>query len=300
MEYHRPVMLKECLQGLSIDPRGIYVDLTFGGGGHSRAILEHLQDGQLFAFDQDEDAKLQSVSLQDKGFHFIQANFKYVANYLQMYGVTKVDGMLADLGVSSYQIDEPTRGFSTRSDGSLDMRMDRSVNKSAIQVVNEYSEKQMTTIFREYGELKLAGRLARMVIAAREQNLIRTADQLKTVLSNAAPRGKENKFYAKVFQAIRIEVNDELSALKEVLELSSGLLNPGGRFVVMSYHSLEDRLVKNFFAKGKFSGEVDRDIYGNFLRPFKPINRRPIRPHMDEIHTNSRARSAKLRIAEKL
>ncbi|ELR71863.1 rRNA small subunit methyltransferase H [Fulvivirga imtechensis AK7] len=293
-------MLKECIDGLDIKPDGVYVDLTFGGGGHSKAILEKLKGGHLYAFDQDQDAKQNAQQIKNSSFTFIEGNFRYLKRYLKMYGVKAVDGILGDLGVSSHQIDDAERGFSTRFDAELDMRMDRSAAKTARQVINEYSQEELHRILGMYGEVRNAKTLAAAIVAARVNAEISTINDLKHILSRYAKRGKENKYYAQVFQAIRIEVNEELKALEEMLEQSSEVLTKGGRLVIMSYHSLEDRLVKNFIQKGKLAGEVEKDFYGNVIRPFEAVTRKPTTASDEEIKENNRARSAKLRIAEKL
>ncbi|WP_232793649.1 16S rRNA (cytosine(1402)-N(4))-methyltransferase RsmH [Siphonobacter sp. SORGH_AS_0500] len=298
-DYHQPVMLQECLEGLNIRPNGIYVDVTFGGGGHSRAILKQLgPEGRLLSFDQDPDAKAESKFIEDKQFTFIEANFRYLKKFLRLNGVRKVDGILADLGISSHQIDVPERGFSTRFDGPLDMRMNPEAEFSAKDVINTYDEAQLHKIFGLYGEVKNARTLANAVYAARQNGTIETVQELKAVLQKFAPRGKEFKYFAQVFQAIRIEVNEEMKVLEEFLEQVPEVLAPEGRLVVMSYHSLEDRLVKNFIRSGKFQGEAEKDLYGNELKPLKSVIRKPIEATADEIALNSRARSARLRIAE--
>lgn len=300
MNYHVPVMLQECLEGLNIRPGGIYVDLTFGGGGHSRAILDEMEGGALYAFDQDEDARKVAEDIQDEKFNFIFSNFRYLKRYMKLSGVTQVDGILADLGVSSHQINVPERGFSTRFDANLDMRMDQGASVTAGKILNEYPETDLHKIFGMYGEVKNAKTLAGAVVAERSRKPIETINQFKKVLDQLAPRGREFKYYAQVFQALRIEVNNELKVLEEMLVQSLEVLKPGGRLVVMSYHSLEDRLVKNFFNMGKFSGEVEKDFFGNQLRPLRLINKKPITPGEEELKVNNRSRSAKLRIAEKL
>lgn len=296
-QYHHPVMLKECLEGLNIKPDGIYVDVTFGGGGHSKEILKHLTTGHLYGFDQDEDAQEQSRKIDSPNFTFIRANFRNIRKFLKVYGVSKVDGILADLGISSHQIDTAERGFSTRFEAELDMRMNTSAEASAKEIVNEYSEEDLHKIFGMYGELKNAKSVARNIVSSRP---LATISDLKRVLSPIAPRGKENKFYAQVFQALRIEVNEELKVLEEFLLQVPELLNVEGRFVVMSYHSLEDRPVKNFIRSGKFFGEVEKDLFGNEIKPLQAVTRKAVEATPDEIAMNSRARSAKLRIAEKL
>jgi 16S rRNA (cytosine1402-N4)-methyltransferase len=295
--YHQPVMLSECLEGLDIKPDGVYVDVTFGGGGHSKAILAQLGDrGRLFAFDQDPDARANAEAIADRRLTFIDANFRYLQKYLRLYGASTFDGILGDLGVSSHQFDTARRGFSTRYDAKLDMRMNQRADLTAHQVLNEYSEAELHKIFGMYGEVHNARTLAHAIIGTRP---IHTIDELKAVLQRYAHRGKENKYFAQVFQAVRIEVNDELGALQDFLSQSVEVLKPSGRLVVMAYHSLEDRLVKNFINKGKFHGQVDKDLYGNEIKPLQAINRKPSEPTDDEVALNPRARSAKLRIAEK-
>ncbi|BDC99423.1 16S rRNA (cytosine(1402)-N(4))-methyltransferase RsmH [Persicobacter psychrovividus] len=299
-QYHLPVMLKECIDAMEIDPKGNYVDVTFGGGGHSKEILKGIEGGKLFSFDQDEDAAKNVDMIDHDGFQFVPANFRHLVRYLKMYKVNgKVDAILADLGISSHQIDEPSRGFSTRFDARLDMRMDQSQEFSAWEVINEYEEKELHKILGMYGEIRNAKTVARAIVSARSTTEINTIEELKTLLKNFAPRGKENRFYAQVFQAIRIEVNEELKVLEEFLEQTAEALRPGGRLVVMSYHSLEDRLVKNFIAKGKFHGAVEKDLYGNDIRPLDPVTRKPIVADEEELQRNPRARSAKLRVAVK-
>jgi 16S rRNA (cytosine1402-N4)-methyltransferase len=297
-DYHIPVMLQTCIEGLSIDPNGIYVDLTFGGGGHSREILKHLDKGHLYGFDQDGDAAV-NVPENDK-FTFVQANFRDLKRYLRLYGVKQVDGILADLGISSHQIDVPGRGFSTRFEGDLDMRMSGSMTLTAKEILNSYDESRLHRILGMYGEIKNAKTLAQAITSQRVMAPFQTIEGFKSLLQKFAPRGKEYKYFAQVFQALRIEVNDELGALEEMLQQSLEVLKPGGRLVVMSYHSLEDRLVKNFMAKGKFKGEVEKDFYGNLIRPMEPVVKRAIVADAEEIQRNNRARSAKLRIAKKL
>jgi 16S rRNA (cytosine1402-N4)-methyltransferase len=299
-EYHEPVMLQQCLDGLAIKPNGIYVDLTFGGGGHSKAILEKLTDGRLLGFDQDQDAEANAEVIDHPGFEFVQANFRFVKKYLKLFGVKQVDGVLADLGVSSHQFNKAERGFSTRFDAELDMRMDQHAPVTAKQVINEYSEADLHKIFGLYGEVRNAKTLASAIVSARAASPINTIGELKEILGRFAKRGRENKYYAQVFQALRIEVNEELKALEEALLQMEEVIKPGGRLVVMSYHSLEDRLVKNYINKGKLDGEEEKDFYGNVLKPFKAINRKPITAEEEELEINNRARSAKLRIAEKL
>lgn len=296
--YHTPVMLEECIEGLNIRPEGTYVDVTFGGGGHSRAIMARLgAGGRLLAFDQDADAQRNRIN--DDRFEFIDQNFRYLKNFCRLNHAIPVDGILADLGVSSYQFDQADRGFSIRFDADLDMRMNQSDSLSAQQVINTYSEADLHRIFGIYGEIQNAKSLAKTIVTSRLSAPINSVADLKNAISNLIPRGKENKYLAQVFQALRIEVNQELEALKEFLSQSAEVLVSGGRLVVMSYHSLEDRLVKNFIAKGKFSGEVEKDFYGNDQKPFDAVSRGAITASEDEIKNNNRARSAKLRIAVK-
>lgn len=296
--YHTPVMLKECIEALNIRPDGTYVDVTFGGGGHSREIIKHLgENGRLLAFDQDADAQ-QNIIADDR-FEFIDQNFRYLKNFTRLHNAIPVDGILADLGVSSYQFDQAERGFSIRFDAELDMRMNQSSTLTAKEVVNTYSEADLHRIFGIYGEIKNAKSLAKSIVTARLNGLLNTVADLKNAINSLIPKGKENKYLAQVFQALRIEVNQELEALKDFLIQSSEVLVSGGRLVVMSYHSLEDRLVKNFIAKGKFSGEVEKDFYGNDQKPFDAVSRGAITASEDEIKNNNRARSAKLRIAVK-
>ena len=298
--YHKPVMLAQCIDALQIESGGIYVDATFGGGGHSAEILRHLKTGRLIAFDQDEDARREAEKIQDRSFTFCHANFMYLKRYLKLNGVTKVKGVLADLGVSSHQIDSPERGFSTRFDGPLDMRMDTSISHTAAHVLNTYQEEDLHKIFGMYGELRNARTVARLVVQSRVQKKFGRTEDLKDVLKEVAPRGKEYKYFAQVFQALRIEVNDEMKALENFLHQCGEVIDPSGKLVVMSYHSLEDRMVKNYMQKGKVFGEVEKDFYGNVLKPFKVVNRKPIEASEEEIAANNRARSAKLRVAEKI
>jgi 16S rRNA (cytosine1402-N4)-methyltransferase len=298
--YHNPVMLTECIEALNIQPDGVYVDATFGGGGHSIKILDHLTEGRLIAFDQDEDAKRESEKIQSRSLTFCQANFMYLKQYLKLNGITKVNGILADLGISSHQIDSPERGFSTRFDGPLDMRMNKNIPKTAASVLNEYPEEELHKLFGMYGELKNARTAARMVSQYRINKKFARTEDLKTALQSIAPRGKENKYFAQVFQALRIIVNDEMKALEDFLHQTGEVMEIGGRLVIMSYHSLEDRMVKNYMNKGKVFGEVEKDFFGNEIKPFKAVNRKPIEASAEEIEMNKRARSAKLRVAEKL
>lgn len=297
-EYHVPVMLKECIEGLNIDPDGTYVDVTFGGGGHSREILKHLgPKGRLIAFDQDADA--QRNIIDDERFVFVDQNFRYLKNFCRLHRAIPVNGILADLGVSSHQFDEADRGFSIRFDAELDMRMNQLGELTAKDVVNNYSVADLHRIFGIYGEIQNAKSLAETIVTARLNGSIVTIADLKNAISARIPKGKENKYLAQVFQALRIEVNQELEALKDFLTQSAEVLGVGGRLVVMSYHSLEDRLVKNFIAKGKFSGEVEKDLYGNDNKPLDAVSRGAITASVEEITNNNRARSAKLRIAVK-
>jgi len=298
--YHKPVMLTECIEALLIKPEGIYVDVTFGGGGHSMVILENLREGRLIAFDQDDDARKQAENIQSRSFTFCQANFRYMKQYLKLNGVNQVDGILADLGISSHQIDSPERGFSTRFEGPLDMRMDQKGTITAAKILNEYPEADLHKVFGMYGELKNARTAAKAVIAARSVKPLSTTLDLKAALQQITPRGKENKYFAQVFQALRIEVNEEMKALEDFLHQCGDVVKPGGRLVVMSYHSLEDRMVKNYINTGKVFGELEKDFYGNPIKPFQAINRKPIEASEEEVNENKRARSAKLRVASKL
>jgi len=296
--YHNPVLLKECLDGLNIKEDGIYVDVTFGGGGHSKAILQQLgEKGRLIAFDQDDDALKNAID--DERFLLINQNFKFLQNFLRFHGILKVDGILADLGVSSHQFDTGKRGFSTRFDGPLDMRMNQNSMKTAAQVINSYEESDLANILYLYGELKNSRKIAKSIIQRRKEEEYQYVADFLNSIQYLAPKFKENQFFAKVLQAIRIEVNDELGALKEMLIQSRAILHPKGRLVVMSYHSLEDRLVKYFIKSDNFEGKIEKDFYGNPQVSFKMISRKPIIPSEAEIAENNRARSAKLRIAEK-
>ena len=298
MEYHNPVLLKESVDGLNIHPDGVYVDVTFGGGGHSKEILKRLGDkGKLFAFDQDSDA-LKNI-IDDERFTLIHENFRFVKRFLRFHGVKEVDGILADFGVSSHQFDVAERGFSTRFEADLDMRMNQDNKLSAFHVVNEYEEEQLKQVFLQYGELRAAPAMARLIVEFRETEPIITSEQLKTVLRKFLPSRYENKVLAQIYQAIRIEVNQEIEVLKEFLLQTPETLKVGGRLSLISYHSLEDRLVKRFIRNGMFEGEPERDMFGNFEVPLKKVNGLIV-PTATEIKTNNRARSAKLRIAEKL
>jgi 16S rRNA (cytosine1402-N4)-methyltransferase len=297
--YHVPVMLNECIEGLNINPSGVYVDVTFGGGGHSREILKHLgKDGVLIAFDQDPDA--QRNKIDDPRFKFVDQNFGFLKNNLRLLGYKKVDGILADLGVSSHQFNEPGRGFSIRFDADLDMRMDQERDLTAAKILNTYSEEDLHKIFGIYGEVKNAKSLARTIVASRINNDIKSLNQFKEIVASHIPKGKENKYMAQVFQALRIEVNAEIDVLEGFLMQTADVIKEGGRLVVMSYHSLEDRPVKNYLAKGKFRGEVEKDFFGNEQKPFKVITRKAVVANNEELQLNSRARSAKLRIGERL
>jgi len=296
--YHNPVLLKESIEGLNIREGGVYVDTTYGGGGHSKEILKKIGDGSLIAFDQDMDAIENKID--DERLILIQQNFRYIRNFLKLYKAVPVDGILADLGISSHQIDDGERGFSVRFDAELDLRMNRQKGMSAKEIVNGWSVRDIRNIMYRYGDLKNSGKVAASIENFRKEKEIETTTQLKEAIRKCAPRGLENKFYARVFQALRIEVNDELGALKEMLKQSVDVLEKGGRIAVISYHSLEDRLVKNFFRSGNFEGKQEKDFYGNLITSLKPVNRKPIIPTEEEIKNNSRARSAKLRIAEKI
>ena len=297
MDYHLPVMLNECIEGLNIRPDGTYVDATFGGGGHSRAILSLLgEGGRLIAFDQDADAL--ANALDDPRFTLLNENFRHVKSFLRLHGVRKVDGLLADLGVSSHQFDVAERGFSTRYEGALDLRMDRRQELTARDIVNTVDEQELERLLRLYGELPNARQMARAIVAARADRAIETTTDLREAVSRHLPRGMENKYLAMLFQALRIEVNGELEALQALLRQSVELLNPGGRIVVMSYHSLEDRLVKNFFKTGNFEGVLEKDFYGNPIVPLRVVTRKAVTAGEEELQRNNRARSAKLRVAE--
>ncbi len=295
--YHIPVLLNESVNGLEIKENGDYVDVTFGGGGHSREIFSRLKSGRLFAFDQDQDAAANVI--HDDRFFFIRHNFKYIRNFLKYYQVDKVDGILADLGVSSHDFDVAERGFSFRFDGDLDMRMNRDSDQTAADIVNTYTEDQLRKIFREYGEIDNAGRLSRQLVEARNKKTVKTIGQFREAIAPCVSRLQESKYLAKVFQALRIETNKEMDVLLEFLEQSIELLKPGGRLVVITYHSLEDRMVKNFMRSGDSSGKQEQDFFGNVDSPLIAINRKVIVPGEEELEMNPRARSAKLRIAEK-
>ncbi|QZE13346.1 16S rRNA (cytosine(1402)-N(4))-methyltransferase RsmH [Halosquirtibacter laminarini] len=297
-EYHVPVLLNECIEGLDLKEGGIYVDVTFGGGGHSREILKKLVGGKLVGFDQDIDAKANVPD--DDRFIFVNHNFKYIENFLQYYGLEKVDGILADLGVSSHEFDVAERGFSFRFDGKLDMRMNQSAQISAAEIVNDYSEEDLSRLFWRYGEVKNARKLARIIVTEREDTPIETIQQFKDMIAPCTPKHIEHKYLAKVFQALRIEVNQEMEVLEALMNASEKVLKPGGRLVVITYHSLEDRIVKNMIKEGKTEGKAEKDFYGKILTPFKAINRKVILPTTEEQERNPRSRSAKLRIAERV
>lgn len=297
IDYHVPVMLKPCLDGLNIHPDGTYIDVTFGGGGHSRAIFDVLSEkGRLIVFDQDPDAK--NNAWEAPNFFFVASNFSFISNHLRMMGIKHVDGILADLGVSSHQFDEAERGFSIRANAPLDMRMNQAGELTAKTVVNTYDERELSRIFKSYGEIPNARKVAGEIVRLRSSRPIKTTTELIDGLSKCAPRQKEHKFFAQVFQALRIEVNQELDVLERFLEQTTDIIAPGGRLVVMSYHSLEDRLVKNFMKKGSLEGEITKDFYGNVIKPFDEVVRHPIVPEEIEIASNPRARSAKLRIGQ--
>jgi len=297
-EYHVPVMLQDSIDALCIDPDGTYVDVTFGGGGHSRLIFDQLSDkGRLIAFDQDPDAR--KNAWEAPNFDLVPANFSFISNHLRLLGIKYVDGVLADLGVSSHQFNEDTRGFSIRGEAKLDMRMNQDGELTALEVVNDYSEKELFRIFKSYGEISNTGKLVSVIASERRNGKITTTADLIKVLDKCAPKHREHKYYAQVFQAIRIEVNDELGVLEQFLNQMDAVIKPGGKLVVMSYHSLEDRLVKNYLKRGSISGVVEKDFYGNVLKPFSEVVRKPIMASEEEVERNSRARSAKLRIAER-
>lgn len=297
--YHVPVMLSECLEGLNINPDGVYIDVTFGGGGHSRAIFEKLSPkGKLIVFDQDPDAK--KNAWEAPNFFFVAANFSFLQNHLRLLGIKEVDGILGDLGVSSHQFDEEQRGFSIRGNAPLDMRMNQNGELSAKNVINEYDETELIRVFRNYGELKNARSVAQTIVSKRESKAIETTQDLMTAIEKHAPKFKDHKFYAQVFQAIRIEVNQEMEVLERFLKQTENVIKPGGRLVIMSYHSLEDRLVKNYIKTGNTAGKIEKDFFGNILKPFSEVVRGIVTPTEEECERNSRARSAKLRIAEKV
>ena len=299
MEYHNPVLLKEAVDALEINPAGKYADVTFGGGGHSKEILKKLKDGILFAFDQDPDAHANAPKADN--FILIKQNFRHLKRYLKFYKAIPIDGLLADLGISSHQIDKAERGFSTRFDAELDMRMDKNSSLTAKHIVNHYQQEQLQQLFSELGEVRNARSLAIAIVNARGKKQIETINEFKEILKPLASKGKENQYYAQVFQSLRIVVNDELSSLKEMLQQSSDIIRKGGRLVVISYHSLEDRLVKNYINKGKFEGEPEKDLYGNVQGlQYKAVTKKPVVPSEEEINRNPRSRSARMRIAEKI
>ncbi|MDR3266569.1 MAG: 16S rRNA (cytosine(1402)-N(4))-methyltransferase RsmH [Tannerella sp.] len=296
--YHIPALLKDSIDGLNIQKKGVYVDVTFGGGGHSRSILAHLgKSGRLYAFDQDADAALNIID--DERFTFVRSNFRYISNFLRFHKAFEIDGILADLGVSSHHFDDEERGFSFRFDGELDMRMNKQAEKTACDVLNAYSVEKLSDVFSLYGELKEADKIAFHIVRQREKKPLQKTSDLLEILKPFCRREKEKKFLAQAFQALRIEVNDEMSALRKLLSQAEKLLRTGGRLVVISYHSLEDRLVKNFMKTGNFEGRVKQDVFGNFNSSFKPVGKMIV-PTEEEAVVNTRARSAKLRIAEKI
>ncbi|MCF8231787.1 MAG: 16S rRNA (cytosine(1402)-N(4))-methyltransferase RsmH [Bacteroidales bacterium] len=296
--YHEAVMRQESIEALALNPDGIYVDTTFGGGGHARAILDQLGEaGTLLAFDQDPEAL--NNNIDDERFILINSNFRFIKNFLKLYRACPVDGIFADLGVSSFQFDSPRRGFSTRFEGPLDLRMNQHSEWSAADILNRYSREKLRLLFKEYGEIKNASHLANVIDSRRKEQAITTTTQLAEAARKCSPKNRENKYLAQVFQALRIEVNEELATLKQMLTSSLEMLKPGGRLVVISYHSLEDRLVKNFFRAGNFEGHIEKDFYGQPLTPLKVITRKPVTPSEEEVKNNPRARSAKLRTAEK-
>ena len=297
MMYHKSVLLRESVEALAIKPGGVYVDATYGGGGHAGVMLETMQEGKLVAFDQDEEAI--SNRIDDPRLIMVNSNFRFLRNFLKLHRIDAVDGILADLGISSHQIDQPDRGFSTRFDGILDMRMDRKKKQTAKDIVNHYSEENLCDLLYKYGEIRNARKLAARIVESRKVKIIETTSSLKEIANTCAERGKEFKYQAQLFQALRIEVNQEMDALREFLKQATHALKPGGRLVVISYHSLEDKLVKNYFRAGNFDGSVEKDFYGNVLAPLQVITRKAMVPPDKEIEENSRARSAKMRVAEK-
>ncbi len=295
--YHKPVLLHETIDLMDIKPDGIYVDVTFGGGGHARAILDKLTTGRLYGFDQDKDSL--KNDLNDSRFQLINQNFRYLTNFLKFYKATPVDGILADLGISSYQIDNPARGFSTRFESELDLRMNQSAEISARNVINNYNTEDLKRVFKNYGEFNNAFHIAQRLVNSRVEKEITSTSELKEILKSFAEKGRENKFYARIFQALRIEVNNEIETLKEFLNQTINVIRPGGRLVVISYHSLEDRLVKNFMRSGNFEGVIEKDFYGNIISPFRPVTRKAVIASDSELEGNPRSRSAKLRAAER-
>lgn len=299
MKYHEPVLLQECIVALELKPNGIYADATYGGGGHTKEILKHLKNGKVIGFDQDADAAANAVA--DQRFTLVRDNFRNMLQRLEELNALPLDGLLADLGISSHQIDEPARGFSTRFEASLDMRMNQNDKLTAAQVINNYTEKDLTAVFSAYGEIRNSKTLAAAIVNARNKKAIETIDELKQAIATCVSKDKQHQYHAQVFQALRIEVNDELGALRELLKQCPQLIKKGGRLVVISYHSLEDRLVKNFIAAGNVEGEQEKDLYGNTLNvSFKAINKKPITPLAEELKRNTRSRSAKLRVAERV
>jgi 16S rRNA (cytosine1402-N4)-methyltransferase len=298
-DYHIPVMLQECLDGLNIRPDGVYVDVTFGGGGHSRAIFEQLSSkGSLISFDQDPDAAANAWSAPN--FHFVPANFAFLKNHLRAMGIKQIDGILADLGVSSHQFDEGTRGFSIRANEALDMRMDRKSDLTAAKIVDTYDEEQLAAIFRTYGEVPNPYKAAVEIVKSRKREKIATTGRLMDILFPLAPKFRDHKYFAQIFQALRIEVNREMDVLEKFLLQTVDVLKPDGRLVVMSYHSLEDRMVKNLMKRGNIDGTIEKDFYGNVLKPFEEITRKPVMPSEEELERNPRSRSARLRIAKRV
>jgi len=297
MNYHNPVLLEECIKGLKINPKGIYIDATFGGGGHSKEILKNLTSGKLIAVDQDSDAE-KNLFQNDK-ILFINHNFKYLSNFLNYYDIKTANGILADLGISSHQINTEERGFSYRFDSTLDMRMNKNQEISAIDILNKYSENDLFRIFKEFGEIKNTYKLVSKITDFRKKEKILKTNQFIEAISEITPKTNRNKYLSKIFQAIRIELNKEIEALKKFLLQTIDIIIPGGRLVIITYHSIEDRIVKNFMRTGNFKGTQEKDFYGNLLAPFLPINKKVITPSEQEIINNNRARSAKLRIAEK-
>jgi len=299
-EYHIPVLLHESIDGMNINPNGIYIDVTFGGGGHSKHILSKMEGGKgkLYGFDQDADAEANKVN--HPNFTFVRSNFRYIKNFMMYYGVQQVDGILADLGVSSHHFDDKERGFSFRFEGPLDMRMNKRANRTAAQILNEYEEKRLADVFYLYGELKNSRRIASAIVKYRQTKKIDRVEQFLDIVKPLFIREKEKKELAKVFQALRIEVNQEMDALREMLLSANQLIKPGGRLVVITYHSLEDRMVKNLMRSGNIEGNITKDFFGKIETPYKLINRKVIIASSEEIERNSRARSAKLRIAEKI